>query len=219
MDNPELIRRPLKTRGAKWAAKSAQRLAKIGFRPNQISLLSIVCAMAAATCFLAVNYYDSPNTKILYLIGAAVFIQLRLLCNLFDGMVAVEGGFRSKSGEVYNDLPDRISDVLIMVAVGYSLSDLRFGIVLGWIAAILSLLTAYVRVLAGSCGVKQDFCGPMAKPHRMATLTFACILAVGEILLQWPSRVLIVALGVIAVGSIITVARRASRLVQTLESK
>ena len=29
----------------------------------------------------------------------------RLLCNLLDGMVAVEGGKRSKSGELYNDVP------------------------------------------------------------------------------------------------------------------
>ena len=50
----------------------------------------------------------------LLLIAAAGFIQLRRLCNLFDGMVAVEGGFKTKSGELYNDLPDRFSGALIL---------------------------------------------------------------------------------------------------------
>ena len=29
---------------------------------------------------------------------AAALIQIRLLCNLFDGMVAIEGGFKTKIG-------------------------------------------------------------------------------------------------------------------------
>ena len=54
------------------------------------------------------------------LVGAAVLIQFRLLCNLFDGMVAVEGGLGTPSGILFNDFPDRIADPLILICAGYA---------------------------------------------------------------------------------------------------
>ena len=87
---------------------------------------------------------------------------------------------RSASGEIYNDLPDRISDGILLVAAGYAAPWPIFGPALGWSAALLAIITAYVRVLGGSSGLTQDFCGPMAKPHRMAVLTAACVFATFE---------------------------------------
>ena len=49
--------------------------------------------------------------------------------------------------------------------------SLRLAAPLGWAAAVLAVLTAYVRVLGGSLGLTQHFIGPMAKQHRMFTLT------------------------------------------------
>ena len=46
------------------------------------------------------------------LLLAALCIQLRLVCNLLDGMVAVEHGKGSPSGPIWNELPDRFADVL-----------------------------------------------------------------------------------------------------------
>jgi phosphatidylglycerophosphate synthase len=155
---------------------------------------------------------------VLWLI-AATGIQLRLLCNLLDGMVAVEGGRGSRSGEVFNDAPDRLADILILVAAGYALPWPAWGSALGWIAATLAVLTAYVRLLGRSLGLSQDFCGPMAKPHRMAVLTIACIAALVEGLLfgnhGWA---LSLGLAVIAIGSALTVVRRLVRLVRALEA-
>src|SRR5438105_2817615 len=62
-------------------------------------------------CFLLLNRFSITAEILLYLTAAGC-IQLRLLCNLLDGMVAIEGGFRSRSGEVFNELPDRVSDVV-----------------------------------------------------------------------------------------------------------
>src|SRR5664279_3929418 len=101
MTTGEWARRPVKTRNANWAAWLAQSLADAGVRPNRISLASIAAAAVAAACLLTGCY-----------LTAALFIQLRLLCNLLDGMVAIEGGRRSAVGELYNDLPDRLSDAL-----------------------------------------------------------------------------------------------------------
>jgi phosphatidylglycerophosphate synthase len=180
-------RRPLRTRDRNWAIRLAQRLAEAGVSPNAISMASVVAAGLAAWALVAHAW-----------LAAALLIQLRLLCNLLDGMVAVEGGRRSALGEIYNDLPDRISDGLILVAAGYAVVWLT----LGWLAALLSVMTAYVRVMGGACGLPQDFRGPMAKPHRMAVLTGACLAAVLDV------RAIALALGVIVVGAAVTAARR-----------
>ena len=106
---------------------------------------------------------------------AAACIQLRLLANLLDGMLAVEGGLGSPAGELYNEIPDRLSDVLILAAAGYAIPAIAWAPELGWGVAVLAVLTAYVRAFGGSLGQPQDFCGPMGKPQRMAVMTAGCI--------------------------------------------
>ena len=54
------------------------------------------------------------------------------------------------------------------VASGYAVRPFHYGALLGWSAAVLAVLTAYVRVLGASLGTTHQFIGPMAKPHRMA---------------------------------------------------
>ena len=115
------------------------------------------------------------------LVLAVAGIQGRLLCNMLDGMVAIEGGRQTKSGEIFNDLPDRVADAVIFVCAGYAAREHPFGVELGYIAAILAVFTAYVRMLGGASGLKQSFIGPMAKQHRMFTLTLACVLSIFEV--------------------------------------
>src|SRR5439155_982956 len=127
-----------------------------------------------------------------------------LLCNLLDGMVAIEGGLQSKSGDVFNEVPDRVSDALILVGAGYATAPalgLAWAGALGSAAALLAVLTAYVRALGAALGTGQDFRGPMAKPHRMAALTAACLAGAFEPVIQpptgwsaWSASVLAVAL-------------------------
>ena len=67
---------------------------------------------------------------------------------------ALASGKASPRGEILNDLPDRISDVLIFVGVGYSgLCESASGY---W-AAILALLTAYVGMFGQAVGVQREF--------------------------------------------------------------
>jgi phosphatidylglycerophosphate synthase len=142
------------------------------------------------------------------LIVAAAGIQLRLLCNLLDGLLAVEEGLKERTGDIYNDLPDRVADVAILVAAGYSIRHLASGPILGWAAALLAVFTAYVRVLGGSLGLTQHFVGPMAKQHRMFTLTVTTLLAAIEAFLGSPPRVMLAGLVTIVAGSLVTVVRR-----------
>jgi phosphatidylglycerophosphate synthase len=211
-------RRPLKSRQRGWAIALAGMLAQAGVSPNAISLASIGFATLAGLALLATSAAGAMFQPVLWLI-AAIGIQLRLLCNLLDGMVAVEGGRGSKSGEVFNDAPDRVADILILVAAGYALPWPAWGDALGWAAALLAVLTAYVRLLGRALGLPQDFCGPMAKQHRMAVLTVACVLSIAEgLLFGNEGWALALGLAVIAVGSTVTIVRRLLRLVRSLEA-
>src|SRR5262249_17661241 len=172
-------RRLLKSRQKPWAITLAHALVRAGAAPNAISLASVVFATLAGF-FLVASRDADVGARALLLVLAAIGIQLRLLCNLLDGMVAVEGGRGTKSGEVFNDAPDRLADVLVFVGAGYALRWPEWASTLGWVAALLAVLTAYVRILGGSLGLVQDFCGPMAKQHRMALMTAACLLSAVE---------------------------------------
>ena len=190
-----LARRPLATRGSGFAQALLARLLRSPVTPNQISLASIGFAAIGAAAVLA-----GPAWGWL----AALGIQLRLMCNLLDGMVAVEGGRGSPTGALYNEVPDRVADSLLIVALGYAVGQPW----LGWAGALAAALTAYIRVLGGALGVAQDFRGPMAKPHRMALLTGAALLGMVEWALAWPPRVLLAAAWLILLGSLLTCALR-----------
>jgi phosphatidylglycerophosphate synthase len=211
-------RRVLATRNAGWAKSLAHRLARSGVRPNSVSIAGVFFAVAACGAFLSVPVLR-PAIRPWALLVAAATIQLRLLCNLLDGMLAVEEGFKSKTGELYNDLPDRVADVLILVGAGYSIRDLPGGPTLGWAAAVTAMLTAYVRVLGASVGATQHFIGPMAKQHRMFTLTVATLAAFVEAMLGMPLQALRAGLWWIVIGSIVTACRRTHRIAGELEAR
>jgi phosphatidylglycerophosphate synthase len=200
-------RRPLKTRARPSARSLSAALARRGVRPNQVSVAGVVFALLAAAALVALPHPPALLQAAL-LVAAAAAIQLRLLCNLLDGLLAVEGGLKSPTGELYNDVPDRFADVLVIVAAGYAIAW-DWGGPLGWAAAAAALLTAYVRVLGGALGTSQHFLGPMAKPHRMAVLTVACLLSLVEVATSGlEGRVLAVALAIVLAGSLATFARR-----------
>ena len=218
-ETPELRRRPIRARQTRWAQVAAGVLTRMGVRPNQISVCSVVCASVGAASLVASGFVASVPARVALLLAAAVGIQLRLLCNLFDGLVAVEGGRRTKTGEIYNELPDRVSDLLLLAAAGYACRGPGWALPLGWAAAALAVTTAYVRALGGQLGAAQQFCGPMAKQQRMAVLTVACLSTGAETILGWPLRTMAWALGLIALGSLLTAARRTVRIARELASK
>jgi len=214
MDAP---RRVLATRQAAWAIALARWLGRIGVRPNGVSIAGIGFAAAAGNAFALVPF--APEWSVALLVAAAAGIQLRLLCNLLDGMLAVEGGFKSKFGDIYNDLPDRIADVVILVGAGYASRSLPYSVTCGWAAALLAVFTAYVRLLGGSLGVTQHFIGPMAKQHRMFTLTVATLIAAATVFLGQSPYPIRAGLVIIIIGSIITIVRRTARIVAEIRSR
>jgi CDP-diacylglycerol--glycerol-3-phosphate 3-phosphatidyltransferase len=187
----------------------AGRLAGSDVMPNQISLASVVFALVGAALMIL---WHHPLSSVL----AAACVQLRLLCNLLDGMVAIEGGKKSSVGALYNEFPDRVADTLFLVAAGYAIGWPS----LGWLAALLAALTAYVRVFGGSLGLVQDFSGVMAKQRRMAALTAGLIAQAAEKLLFGTDRVALAAmLALIAAGSLVTCATRTMAIASALSAR
>lgn len=193
-------------------------LTGMGISPNAISLTSVGFALAAGLC-LAGTIRVEGMTRALLFVAAAACIQLRLLCNMLDGMVAVEGGKRTVYGEIFNDMPDRFADVAILVGAGYSIGSQAWAHELGWAGATLAVITAYIRLLGGSMGVTQYFLGPMAKPHRMALLTAACILSTFENSMGLGGRTIAYALVIMILGMLVTCLRRTARIVADLKRR
>lgn len=143
---------------------------RIGIPPDAISYLSIIAAFFAAFCLW------KAKDQLWLLIVAALFCYVRLWFNMLDGMVAVAGGKACLRGEIVNDLPDRISDVIIFAGVAHS------GLmnpVIGYWAAIFSLLTAYVGILGQAIGQRREFGGVMSKPWRMVALSIGVFATFG----------------------------------------
>ena len=209
MAEKESNRRPLATRSAGWAKWLSAILVKSKFSPNQISVLSIAPALVGAWLLL----YRQLSAWILVL--AVVCIQLRLLCNMLDGMVAIEGGKKSNVGVLYNEIPDRIADSLFIVALGYAI----FLPWLGWLGALLAAKTAYIRVLGGANGLAQNFRGPMAKPHRMFVITLGCLIGAAELYFNGSNYALTVAAYVIAIGSGMTCITRTLAIAKQLKAQ
>ncbi|MFM6930017.1 MAG: CDP-alcohol phosphatidyltransferase family protein [Bdellovibrio sp.] len=201
-------RRELKSRNTTWARTIAMALAKSNISPNQISVLSIVFAALALAAFVLArdNHW--------YLILAVAGIQLRLLCNLMDGLVAIEFNKKSKVGDLYNEVPDRIGDAIIIIGAGLYCQNHDFAMQIAWANVFLATMTAYIRVLGASLGQGHKFLGPMAKQHRMALITAATLL---EAFLQ--SDLIYVALIVMLIGTSITIWRRLSGIARALEEK
>ena len=196
-------RRPIATRRWQVFQRLARWLADIGVTPNAISCSSIVFAAGAATAFVGASYADSEVLRAAAMLIATGMIQLRLIANLLDGLVAVEGGKATPTGDLYNEVPDRIADTLILVGAGFAPSGTPW---LGAAAAIAAMFVAYVRAMGASLGVGQVFAGPMAKQHRMAVTTVATLASVPPI--TYSQHFLPIALAIIALGSLLTAWRR-----------
>jgi len=164
-------RRPLRSRNIVVFQRLATGLGRSGVAPNAISVLSMAFAAGAGAALAATSWTEGGLLRGCWLLAAGL-IQLRLLANMLDGMVAMESGRASPVGELYNEAPDRISDAAILIGAGFATGGEPW---LGWLAAIIALLVAYLRALGAAAGAGQAFHGPMAKPHRMFAITIVCL--------------------------------------------
>lgn len=209
-------RRPIATRNRKWAQTATAWLASRKVSPNLISIAGMCACVAAG---IALGLTSVAYHRIFWLV-AALGAQLRLTANMLDGMVALASGRASKAGELYNEIPDRVSDAGVFIGAGFAWGG---NVALGFIATILAIFTAYVRAAGKIAGAPNEFCGPMAKQHRMLVITVACVYS-AFVPRSWQIfhfggfaiGVMTIGLAVIIAGCLITVARRVKRIVRVL---
>lgn len=177
-----------------------------------------MCACIVAGSALGMT--SLVNSRILWLIAAAG-AQLRLTANMLDGMVAIASSRTSRTGELYNEVPDRVSDAAVFVGAGFAWGG---NVTLGYIATILAIFTAYVRAAGKIAGAPNEFCGPMAKQHRMLVITLICVYAAitprsCQILTFNDSQIGVMTVGllIIIAGCVVTVIRRLGRIARALK--
>ncbi|SIO27077.1 Phosphatidylglycerophosphate synthase [Singulisphaera sp. GP187] len=210
----ETDRRPLKSRSWKASGVVSRWLARQGASANAISVAGMVAGILGGVAFALTPHLSIPA---LAWLAGAILVQARLAANLLDGMVAIESGRASRLGELYNEVPDRVSDAATLIGLGYAAGGIPW---LGYLAAVMALFVAYVRSAARNAGAPQDYSGPMAKPHRMFAVTVTAILC--AVVSPWQSLALLghghaqaqgaglpaLMLGLIVVGSVVTAIRR-----------
>ncbi len=213
-------RRPIASREHKLWQQVAAFLAARQVSANAISVAGMVAGVVAGLLLAPTSRVENSwSQRLLWLAGAAG-IQLRLLANMLDGMVAIASGKASRLGELYNELPDRVSDVAIVIGAGYAMGGIA---ILGYVAACVAVLTAYVRAVGKAAGASSLFIGPMAKPHRMFVLTVVgALMAVlpGSWQPSWGERhagLATAGLAIIIVGGLVTVFRRLNLIVRHLQ--
>lgn len=189
-------------------------MAAKGFSANGISVAGMIFGLLGGAALYSTARLPE-FARVLWVAGAAC-IQLRLLANLFDGMVAIARGTASKVGELFNEVPDRVSDSAILIGLGYAPGG---HVVLGYAAALAAMMTAYVRAVGKGAGTPNEFCGPMAKQQRMFLATMTCLFCAftpqawqridfGCCVLGIPALVLTI----IVVGALLTTIRRLARI-------
>jgi phosphatidylglycerophosphate synthase len=209
-------RRPIATRKTKWAQAATTWLAARKVSPNAISVAGMCACIIAG---FALGLTSVAYNRIFWLI-AALGAQLRLTANMLDGMVALASRRASKVGELYNEVPDRVSDAAVFIGAGFAWGG---NIALGYIATILAIFTAYIRAAGKIAGAPNEFCGPMAKQHRMLVITVACLYS-AVVPRSWQIfhfdnleiGVMALALTVVIAGCLITIARRLTRIAHAL---
>lgn len=198
---PELgSRRPLKSRGVPIFRAMAAKLSAAGISADAISATGLIFGLGGGLSLVCTWRFDGIVQTGFWL-AAAACVQLRLLCNMLDGMVAVEGGRKSPLGPLWNEIPDRVSDSATLIGAGYAL----YGVPeLGWAAALLAMMTAYIRAIGAQNGAGEAFLGWFSKPRRMFFVTVACLAgAAGFASIAMPAM-----LWLIVIGSAVTCVQR-----------
>lgn len=183
----------------------------------------LACLLAGV--LLALTPHVSGTSERVLWIAAGLLVPFRLLCNMLDGMVAVGRGIASPVGELYNEIPDRISDMATLIGLGFATMG---NPTLGAIVAALAVLVAYVRAAAKVAGAPQDYRGPMAKQQRMMVVVLVCLwmacvprdwrLLSDRPIMGLGVSVPNVALLVIGLGCVLTAWRRTSRAASVLKA-
>jgi CDP-diacylglycerol--glycerol-3-phosphate 3-phosphatidyltransferase len=156
-------------------------------RPNQLSLLGLVCSVVAAAAFA----WDQRRT-------GAVLLALAGALDVLDGALARVSGRVSPFGAFLDSVLDRYSDLLVLAGLVFLFARLgRLDVVVAVLLALVgTVMVSYTRARAESVGVECRV-GLMERGERMLVLIAGALL-----------DVLVPALWVVALGANATAVHR-----------
>ena len=129
--------------------------------PDALTLAAIPIGALAGVAILL-----SPGQP-LWLLVVPVAAVLRLVTNLLDGAVARRTGQVHPRGAFYNELGDRVADVLMLGSVAMVPGAIAPAV---WLGVVLALLASFTAVATQAAGGSRTYRGILSKPGRMALL-------------------------------------------------
>src|SRR5208283_1907058 len=143
------------------------RLARpfLGWSPGNLSLLALLCAVAAGGTALLVRW----TTPYLFLAVAAL-IFLAGLFDVLDGEVARQTSRASVGGDFVDHVYDRYADVAILLGFAVSTYANPF------LALVSLLLVSYMGTQAQALGQGRLYAGLLSRADRLVVLAVAAFL-------------------------------------------
>lgn len=130
--------------------------------------------LATAVAFVTAFCYVYALEKPVLLLVSVLLTFFRMTLNTIDGVIAIERGNLRLKGEIVNALPDRYSDIFILIGLAMSpLSDAF----LGMLAMGSMFLVSYTGMLSKALGANWQHHGPLGKVERLILIMIFSILA------------------------------------------
>ena len=133
-------------------------LERAGVRPDVLTLGAIPVGAIAGTAILV-----SPTAP-LVLVLVPLAAAARLILNLLDGALARRTGMIHAKGELFNEVGDRLADVLMLAPVAFVPGAYQATVLLGVTMAVLASFTSVATKAAGGT---RSYRGILSKPGRM----------------------------------------------------
>jgi phosphatidylglycerophosphate synthase len=177
------------------------RLERAGTSPDSLTLAAIPAGAIAGGAILV-----SPFAPVA-LLAVPLAAGLRLLLNLLDGALARRTNRVHPRGELYNEVGDRIADILMVAPVALVPGSIP---TLVWLGVVLAVLASFVSVATRAAGGARSYRGLLSKPGRMILVSVFAIAALvaGPPAWAWFGPLLVAG----------TFATFAERIVQSLRS-
>lgn len=144
-----------------------EELARSGVSPDAVTLSAIPVAALAAGCLLASPVLPGVLVAVPVLAGA------RLVLNLLDGALARRTERMHPRGELYNEVADRVADVLFLAPVAFLPGADMAAVLVG---VLLAVLASYVGIATRAAGGRRLYRGVLSKPGRMVLLGVFAVL-------------------------------------------
>ena len=192
------------TAGARrLASRAIVGLARTRITPDALTALGIsICALAAVAV-----YFEYRNEILWYWVGAALFWAGSLL-DILDGALARQSGKGTPFGAFLDSTTDRLSEAIMLGAIGlvFSRHGNEIALAAAFAALAGSFLVSYTRARAEALSLKGDV-GIGSRAERVFVIVSGLFLAPWG-LLPWAVYLLNVTAWVTVVQRIVHVRRQ-----------